>query len=425
MAPNHPQSPAGAPNGREAAPVTEGDVPPQPIVCIRNLRKVRRTSDHQFELVVPAFDVFPGEFVVIIGSSGCGKSTLLDMLGLILACDKGEETFSLGFRDSSYAQVRKLSERSRARLRRRHFGYVLQSGGLLKFLSAKANALLSCRLNGLKNGARAVADLARQVEMEKHLAPRPASLSGGQRQRTAIIRALAHDPEVVLADEPTASLDQLLAAKVLDELQAAARERGTAVIMVTHDSKLVAGKADRVYTFTVETAAPPKGVEDATRSTMLENPDHPARAPWPALNGSAAAGDNGAEAALDDGAEAAVEIDLAGDLDGKPTPAEAAEIAAIDGLVRVQMEMLGEAEGASVQVEDRSGAPLIEEVEGEPANPPEDPHVGTPGEGEIPPAPTPPPAPAPKANARDRHRRSGGPSALFRHIVLMVRLALA
>ena len=245
-----------------------------PVIHFRDVRKERRAPDHCFELCVPEFRVLPGEIVVIVGSSGCGKSTLLDMLGLILQPDGKPEVFEYRFAGQAKAiDARQLSESRCAGLRRRHFGYVLQSGGLLRFLSAHSNATLSCRLNHIANCDRVVGELAAQFEMGKNeLHRKPGKLSGGQRQRTAIVRALAHNPTIILADEPTASVDEILAEKVIAELCSAARQRGSSVVIVTHDPDLVRGKANRVYTFKVEAVTPPRGFNDATRSTLTNIP---------------------------------------------------------------------------------------------------------------------------------------------------------
>lgn len=265
------------------SPAADPSVPDarRPIIRIRGLRKTRDANDHHFWLVVPEFDVYPGDFVVVLGGNGCGKSTLLDMLGLILECDEAEEFTLVPQQGATPVEVRGLKDSARAAIRRRSFGYVLQSGGLLRFLSARGNASISCQLNGVPGTSEIVTLLATQFQIKDFLGRKPGQLSGGQRQRTAIIRALSHGPAVVLADEPTANIDKLFAQEVIEQLQGAAAERGAAVILVTHDSHLVADSANRVFTFMVELVPVEAGEAKTTRSTLVESYTHPVRRTTP------------------------------------------------------------------------------------------------------------------------------------------------
>ena len=126
------------------------------------------------------------------------------------------------------------------RLRARHFGYVLQTGGLLPFLSVRSNIALTQRILGYEDRGR-IEDLARRLDIAELLEARPAKLSVGQRQRVAIARALAHRPALVLADEPTASLDPVNADAVMDLFMELISSVGSALVLVTHD----AGQATR------------------------------------------------------------------------------------------------------------------------------------------------------------------------------------
>lgn len=190
-----------------------------------------------FELRVPALRIRPGEVVVLRGASGSGKSTLLDLLALALRPDSAR---TFGFRPPHRDSTDVLSLWARrdldglGRLRAAHLGYVLQTGGLLPFLSARDNIALSCRLLGRDPGGR-LERLAERLGIADQLDKRPGQLSVGERQRVAIARAMAHAPSVVLADEPTASVDPLNAVAIRDLLLELVRQSGIAAIIATHD----------------------------------------------------------------------------------------------------------------------------------------------------------------------------------------------
>ncbi|MCB1087528.1 MAG: ATP-binding cassette domain-containing protein [Verrucomicrobiae bacterium] len=219
---------------------------------IRDLWIERRQSDACFRLEVPEFQVARGEFVAVVGATGCGKSTLLDMLGLILRPDHATQ-FDFFSGESPPHDLLRSHGRKLARLRRGELGYVLQSGGLLGFLSTRENILLSAKLKGGVRGKRKrLHELATRLGIDDQLSKKPRYLSGGQRQRASIARALIHNPTIVLADEPTASVDRLTAVKIVEELKSIASHKGVAVIVVSHDIQLVAPPvSDRTYTFQI------------------------------------------------------------------------------------------------------------------------------------------------------------------------------
>jgi len=222
-----------------------------PVFCLENVVKKREKGGNLFELRIPSFIIQGGEFIAIVGESGCGKSTLLDMLGLILRPNNAEEfTIRIPKADVEY-QVMNLSERELADIRKSHLGYVLQTGGLLPFLTVKENIRLPCSINGMENTEEHVHNLVEKLHIEDQLAKKPQFLSGGQRQRAAIARALAHRPAIVLADEPTAAVDKLTAFEIRDEFKDLTRQMGVTFLIVTHDINLVADVADRMFTFEV------------------------------------------------------------------------------------------------------------------------------------------------------------------------------
>ncbi|WP_297228298.1 ATP-binding cassette domain-containing protein [uncultured Desulfovibrio sp.] len=180
-----------------------------------------------------------GDRLALVGPSGCGKSTALDLLAGVLRPDGGERfLFAPRAGEAALDMLevwRRGGEAKLAAMRLHHLGYVLQVGGLLPFLSAGENILLPCRALGeLAARRESVRELCERLHIERLLGQMPSRLSVGERQRVAIARALAHDPSILLADEPTAALDPQHARLVLGLLAELAGERGTTVIMVTH-----------------------------------------------------------------------------------------------------------------------------------------------------------------------------------------------
>lgn len=199
------------------------------------VHKSRGVGSQRYSLVIPALHLRAGEQVAIVGPSGCGKSTLLDVLALVLAPD---QVGRFEFHQQDIGGLWRADQQSGlAALRSRHLGYVLQTGGLLGFLDVRGNIALTRQLLGLPDDG-SVARLAEQLEISDQLAKKPAALSVGQRQRVSCARALAHAPQLLLADEPTASLDPLNAERVMHALLAQAREHRAACVIATHDEPL-------------------------------------------------------------------------------------------------------------------------------------------------------------------------------------------
>jgi putative ABC transport system ATP-binding protein len=185
-------------------------------------------------------NVPPGRVWAIMGPSGSGKATLLTILGLVAEPTRGRLVLDGG--DIYGARRPDL-----ARIRREATGFIFQSPNLIPFLTAQENVLLSLSLVGTQ-GAPArerAAELLEYLEIANRTELYPNQLSGGEQQRVAIARALANDPKIILADEPTASLDTDRALAVMRLLHKVSRENGTAVLVVTHDHRLM-GEVDRV-----------------------------------------------------------------------------------------------------------------------------------------------------------------------------------
>ena len=187
-----------------------------------------------------SFELSHGELVVIRGRSGSGKTTLLNLLGAL-----DQPTAGSVFLDE--LELTAQSESALVEIRRSQLGFVFQNFGLLPMLSAAENVEVPLRLAGMEAGAREarVAELLDSVGLTGHAAQRPAELSGGQQQRVGIARALARNPAVLLADEPTGQLDTATASSMMDLLVSVVRDHGVAAVLTTHDPALM-DRADRV-----------------------------------------------------------------------------------------------------------------------------------------------------------------------------------
>lgn len=223
-----------------ARPLNDG-VPPAPVVCLHGVRKTYRLGAH----VIPALQgvdlvVQRGELLALTGPSGSGKSTLLNLCGLIDTPDAGE--IMLGG-----TAVQGLDEQARTLLRRDALGFVFQSFNLVPVMTVAENVDYPLFLAGVPAAERRdrVAQQLAAVGLQAHAHHRPDALSGGQRQRVAIARALVKRPRLVIADEPTASLDSHTADQVLDLMRARGQAEGAAFVIATHDSRLTR-RCDRV-----------------------------------------------------------------------------------------------------------------------------------------------------------------------------------
>ena len=179
-------------------------------------------------------DVEAGELVLLMGPSGSGKTTLLSIMGCILTASSG----SVRIADK---EVTVLSERELPRIRLEHMGFVFQGFNLFPTLTAVENVELMLDLKGFHGPAakRRSRELLNQVGLADKYDTFPSDLSGGQKQRVAIARALAGDPGIILADEPTAALDSQAGRAVIEMMRRLAHERDRAVVIVTHDSRML------------------------------------------------------------------------------------------------------------------------------------------------------------------------------------------
>jgi putative ABC transport system ATP-binding protein len=213
--------------------------------CVVDIRRVRRTfseGDHE-RVVLDGVDLQleRGAFAVLLGRSGSGKSTLLNIISGIDLPTEG--TVRLDGVDLTHR-----SERDRTLFRREHIGFVFQAYNLIPTLSVEENILLPLELNGrrTKHAVDRAFDILREVGLADRRQTFPDRLSGGEQQRVAIARALAHDPSLLLADEPTGNLDDDTAARVLELFDSLVRSWGKTTLIATHDRSMRA-MADRVF----------------------------------------------------------------------------------------------------------------------------------------------------------------------------------
>jgi putative ABC transport system ATP-binding protein len=220
----------------------------EPVLALRNVVCVLGVRKARFTLFIEAFDVDRGEAIALAGPSGSGKSTLMNLLALARKPARTGK-FHLFPREGDGYDIGALWARNDddrlTAIRAAHLGYVLQQGGLLPYLSVRQNIMLGLSILGESDWQRVEA-IAGRLEIAKLLDRPPDTLSVGERQRTAIARALIHQPDLVLADEPTASVHPSIAAEILGLLAEQCLEDGTTVVISTHDPELADRKGFEV-----------------------------------------------------------------------------------------------------------------------------------------------------------------------------------
>lgn len=210
------------------------------LITMTNITKAYNDGDMQFTALYPTeFYLNEGEFVAIIGPSGSGKTTFLTILGNLQEATSGEITFC-------GENITNLNEKRKTELRFEEFGFILQASNLIPFLKVGEQLDLIDKLGTPEKDKMNRKELFDMLGLEKLKNSYPKELSGGERQRAAIARALYNNPRVILADEPTASLDTNRAHQVADLLAEIAHKKNKGVVMITHDTRLL-DKVDRVY----------------------------------------------------------------------------------------------------------------------------------------------------------------------------------
>jgi len=212
----------------------------QPLIEMRDVVKVYSTAAGEFNALKGInMQVDAREFVGIVGKSGAGKSTLLNMITGVDNLTSGEVVVNS---NGSPVSIHKLNEDKIALWRGQTLGVVFQSFQLLPMLTLVENITLPMDLCGRFNTKKSrewALELLRLVEIEEHADKLPAFISGGQQQRVAIARALANDPPILVADEPTGSLDSVTADHIFEVFEHLVTHQGKTIIMVTHDESLI------------------------------------------------------------------------------------------------------------------------------------------------------------------------------------------
>jgi putative ABC transport system ATP-binding protein len=210
-----------------------------PLVSARGLSKSYGKARARVEVLRGLdLDVYKGEFLAVMGPSGCGKSTLLHLLGLMTTPDAGTVAFD--------GVVAPASPWGRTGIRRDRIGFLFQRFNLIGVLSAKANVAISLRVRGRRDDGLA-AELFERLGLSDVVARKPGQLSIGEQQRVAVVRALAHRPDLLLADEPTGNLDSANATSLLDVFREINRLQKQTIVMITHSAE-AAQAAGRVVT---------------------------------------------------------------------------------------------------------------------------------------------------------------------------------
>lgn len=218
---------------------------PEPVLAVKNTTvcygrgpsRCRALSDVTLEFE-------PGMLTLVMGPSGSGKTTLLSLLGCLLTPDQGS-VYVAG------SDVTRSTDRERTAIRRLHIGFIFQAFRLFRSLTAAENVEIAAGIRGAagESARPAAIQLLRKLGLDRKLNQKPDALSGGEKQRVAIARALINAPEIILADEPTASLDSRAGEQIAGIISGLAEQDGKTVVVVSHDQRWVP-YADRIITLT-------------------------------------------------------------------------------------------------------------------------------------------------------------------------------
>lgn len=212
---------------------------------LNHVQKSYKDGEATFKVLTDInISVKKGEFVAIVGPSGSGKSTVLSIAGALLCADSGDIIID-------NTNIAKLSQKKWTNFRRNEIGFIFQNHQLIPYLSVldQLNLILSLAKKTKKNFSydeNTAIELLKDLDLDKRLHQYPSKLSGGEKQRTAIARAFMNDPAIILADEPTASLDAIRGRQVVEMIRAQVKKRKKAAIMVTHDERIL-DLVDEIY----------------------------------------------------------------------------------------------------------------------------------------------------------------------------------
>ena len=213
----------------------------QPVISIKNINHYYGKGSLRKQILFDiSLEIYAGEIVIMTGPSGSGKTTLLSLIGGLRSVQEGSLKF-LGDELCGASQSKLVHMR-------RKIGYIFQAHNLLGFLTARQNVQMAVELNNNISQSTAISqseEMLASVGLQERVNYYPDNLSGGQKQRIAIARALVNHPPLVLADEPTAALDKQSGRDVVEIMQRLAKEQGTAILLVTHDNRIL-DIADRI-----------------------------------------------------------------------------------------------------------------------------------------------------------------------------------
>ena len=211
-------------------------------LILNNVNKTFQEGDATvYALKDVSLTVNPGELIAIIGPSGSGKSTLLSIAGALLQPSSGEVIVN-------GTDIGKVKEKDLSSIRLKEIGFILQTSNLIPYLNVLDQLLLVCKMNGAATDKEKdfAISLLNDLGLGEKLKKFPNELSGGERQRVAIARAFVNNSNIILADEPTASLDSNRAFEVVKQIRSEVKSRNKAAIMVTHDERMLEF-CDKVY----------------------------------------------------------------------------------------------------------------------------------------------------------------------------------
>jgi len=210
------------------------------VLSVQNLEVVRGQANQTFKVCLPELHLNAGDAIAITGASGCGKSTLIEALGLILAPSRLERFVLVGQDITAVVNSRQATaDRRLSSLRSQHYGFVPQTNGLLHYLRVQQNIELQAQIQGRDVDRSWLAHATDKLGLASLTERFVRELSIGQRQRVSFLRAIAHRPDVLLADEPTAALDPDHASRLFEVMLELARDLSVTTIVVTHEWDLV------------------------------------------------------------------------------------------------------------------------------------------------------------------------------------------
>jgi putative ABC transport system ATP-binding protein len=250
---------------------------PSPTVAISQLCHYYGEGDLRKQVLFDiSLDIAPGQIVILMGPSGSGKTTLLTLIGALRSLQAGSLRV-LG------QELAGCSKRQLVQLRK-NIGFIFQAHNLFFALTARQNVMLATDIQPQGADRERAAEILARLGLQERIDYHPHALSGGQRQRVAIARALVNRPPLVLADEPTAALDRVTGREVVTLMRQMAEERGTTVLMVTHDNRIL-DVADRVINLvdgSLESDCSPLELLSGATATGADHWSPPQTAPAPA-----------------------------------------------------------------------------------------------------------------------------------------------